>query len=495
MEKAKADEAAAAQADVAAKAKAERVALEAAEDAERQAMIDEEKIRNDVLEEVARRSINFRSEPADVLEYAVYLGMELQDDIDLLWIADEALQADDPEGWDQAESPNGDTYYIHAVTQQVLWQHPLDYTYQQKYLSHKGGNGDPVDISESGGMSAAPPPTQQQAPPPAKPPPQQAQQAQQAQAAQSSTPQAPPASLASDDQLRSRLQQLLGTKHTELRHMLLEPATTNNPVQCYVLRHKSRIGGTRFDFFMSLSATKDMYCFTGKKVSSTRGSLYNIALDQDDGKKAKTDAAIGKVRSDRKAMEYTLFDAGAAPGSKEAKEGPLRRELMHTHFINSLRNRNPGAMHVGVPSVDKEGTAELFRPTVEGKDGLEDRLKVDRPSGMEVFKNREPKWNAESQMYQLDFRGRATHASCKNIQLTKKDGDQSDAQVRPPPHAAAHRLPPPPAAVSKAETHASPARMPPAAMAARPNLTLVGVLACVCVRVCVPSPPAAHGQG
>ena len=30
---------------------------------------------------------------------------------------------------------------------------------------------------------------------------------------------------------------------------------------------------------------------------------------------------------------------------------------------------------------------------------------------------------------QLDFRGRATHASCKNIQLTKRDGDQSDAQL------------------------------------------------------------------
>ena len=48
---------------------------------------------------------------------------------------------------------------------------------------------------------------------------------------------------------------------------------------------------------------------------------------------------------------------------------------------------------------------------------------------MEVFKNREPKFNAESQMYQLDFRGRATHASCKNIQLTRRDGDQNSAEL------------------------------------------------------------------
>ena len=32
-------------------------------------------------------------------------------------------------------------------------------------------------------------------------------------------------------------------------------------------------------------------------------------------------------------------------------------------------------------------------------------------------------------MYQLDFRGRATYASCKNIQLTLRDGDQSDYQL------------------------------------------------------------------
>ena len=36
----------------------------------------------------------------------------------------------------------------------------------------------------------------------------------------------PSTSLASDDQLRTRLQQLLGTRHTDLRAMLLEPATT-----------------------------------------------------------------------------------------------------------------------------------------------------------------------------------------------------------------------------------------------------------------------------
>lgn len=76
-----------------------------------------------------------------------------QEDIDLLWIADEALQAEDPEGWEQCESPNGDMYYMHSVTKQVLWQHPLDYTYQQKYLAAKAGT---TQKSEEHKAQAAP---------------------------------------------------------------------------------------------------------------------------------------------------------------------------------------------------------------------------------------------------------------------------------------------------------------------------------------------------
>ena len=48
-------------------------------------------------------------------------------------------------------------------------------------------------------------------------------------------------------------------------------------------------------------------------------------------------------------------------------------------------------------------------------DGLEERLKSERGDDMMVYKNREPKWNAESQMYQLDFRGRASFRSSRPL--------------------------------------------------------------------------------
>ena len=313
-------------------------------------------------------------------------------------------------------------YYIHTITQQVLWQHPLDYSYQQRYLAAKGQehDADILNPKQYGAPSAPSAPSAGSSMPTAPPP-----------APRAAAP-APPAPMARQEsgvqlqgeaQVRARLQQLLGTRHTELKAMLVEPSCTQRPVQCYVLRTKSRLGSSKFDFYMSISASKDMYCFTGKKSSG----VYVISLDQDGTKAGEN--IIGNLKVDKKAMEYTLYDGGAAPGDKKAAGKELRREFMHVHFINSLRNRNPGAMEVALPAVDADGAAALFQPQVEGKDTLEERIKKEKPSDATIFKNREPKWNEETQIYQLDFRGRATHASCKNIQLTYKGGGENDAQM------------------------------------------------------------------
>jgi len=394
---------------------AQRAAAEA--ESERRALEEEEAMRERVLQRLETENIRFRSGPADVLEYAVYLGMNLEEDIHLLWIADEALQAEDPEGWVQCESPNGDMYYTNPVTQQVLWQHPLDYTYQQKYLQAKAGNA--TNRAEQTHKSAEP---KQQMATSALP-----QQAVQVSAAANSVPK--DVAAASEEDLVAVLQKLLGSKHNTLRTLLVEPSCAMTPMRCYVNRHKSRMGGmTKFDFFMSISPTKDMYCFTGKKQSVTKGCYYSISLDQDESKRSKNsgESFIGKVRSDRKSVEYTLYDDGVNPDSKE--KGPLRRELLHVNFINSLRNRNPGAMEVIVPSVDANGNTVAVQPDAASPDGLADKLASGKLQNTIVFKNREPKWNKESQMYQLDFQGRATLASCKNIQLAPKVGAENDVR-------------------------------------------------------------------
>ena len=80
---------------------------------------------------------DFKCAVSDVLEYAEYLGMDIKEDAHLLWIADEALQAPEPQGWEQRLDPQGGVYYYHPTTGMSLNQHPLDHHYQQFYLQMK----------------------------------------------------------------------------------------------------------------------------------------------------------------------------------------------------------------------------------------------------------------------------------------------------------------------------------------------------------------------
>lgn len=63
--------------------------------------------------------------------------MDVHEDADLLWIADEALQAPEPVGWEERQDPRGNTYYCNTITNMTMVQHPVDYHYQQLYLQYK----------------------------------------------------------------------------------------------------------------------------------------------------------------------------------------------------------------------------------------------------------------------------------------------------------------------------------------------------------------------
>ena len=102
----------------------------------------------------------------------------------------------------------------------------------------------------------------------------------------------------SEGQLRKILHQVLNTQHSDLRSLLTEPACCTERVRCYVMRHKSRMGGSRFDFWMNISRADDMYCFTAKKHPVAKGCYYSISLDQDETKRSKagdSESFIGKV--------------------------------------------------------------------------------------------------------------------------------------------------------------------------------------------------------
>ncbi|KAG5509848.1 hypothetical protein JKF63_07493 [Porcisia hertigi] len=67
---------------------------------------------------------------AETLEYGKWLGMELPEDMPLLWIAREGLKAPLPEHWKACKSEKGELYYFNFKTGQSIWDHPSDEHYR-----------------------------------------------------------------------------------------------------------------------------------------------------------------------------------------------------------------------------------------------------------------------------------------------------------------------------------------------------------------------------
>ena len=73
----------------------------------------------------------------EIKEYAVWLGMDLENEKDLLWIASEGLKAPLPEDWKPCRSPEGDIYYFNFSTGESVWDHPCDEYYRKLYQDEK----------------------------------------------------------------------------------------------------------------------------------------------------------------------------------------------------------------------------------------------------------------------------------------------------------------------------------------------------------------------
>ena len=96
---------------------------------------DAEPAQSIVLEE----EIDENYEPTDeeVREYAQWLGMDLENERALMWIASEGLKAPLPEDWKPCRSPEGDIYYFNFSTGESVWDHPCDEYYRTLYQEEK----------------------------------------------------------------------------------------------------------------------------------------------------------------------------------------------------------------------------------------------------------------------------------------------------------------------------------------------------------------------
>jgi hypothetical protein len=71
-------------------------------------------------------------------EYACYVGIDLEMERDLLWVAAEGLVAVPPEPWKACQSEGeSEVFFFNSVTGESVWDHPCDELTRQKVIAER----------------------------------------------------------------------------------------------------------------------------------------------------------------------------------------------------------------------------------------------------------------------------------------------------------------------------------------------------------------------
>jgi centrosomal protein CEP164 len=81
---------------------------------------------------------NFVPSESEVAAYAKWLGMDMDKDQDLFWIAREGVLAPLPKDWRPCRTKDTeDIYYFNFNSGESTWDHPCDSKYQRMYEEEK----------------------------------------------------------------------------------------------------------------------------------------------------------------------------------------------------------------------------------------------------------------------------------------------------------------------------------------------------------------------
>ena len=81
---------------------------------------------------------NYVPTESEVIEYAKWLGMDLDKDKDLFWVAKEGLMAPLPKNWKPCKTKETeDIYYFNFATGESTWDHPCDGYYKRLFEEAK----------------------------------------------------------------------------------------------------------------------------------------------------------------------------------------------------------------------------------------------------------------------------------------------------------------------------------------------------------------------
>ena len=280
----------------------------------------------DAPKQSARYQSDFKALPEDVLEYAVYLGIDPSEDADLLWIAEEALTAGEPDGWAEQMDPNGNLYYFNATTGQSSRQHPLDEYYMHLYLKLKmqrkmevAGMAIPDEIKSRSTANLTTEDLKRM----------RAQMAAKMEGEASVQQQSAPVEVASTTTSISQALSMttprstkvmsekfgISQPDTDVRALLINPAKwAEHPsyIETIVDRDVSTPLLPAFHMYMVLNESYKAFAFSASKRVVAHNTHYAISLDHQDMTNS-SEAFCGKLRCNSKGTEFAIYDDSNDP--------------------------------------------------------------------------------------------------------------------------------------------------------------------------------------
>ncbi|CAA7061901.1 unnamed protein product [Microthlaspi erraticum] len=225
---------------------------------------------------------------------------------------------------------------------------------------------------------------------------------------------------------------------------LKQPGPRDSLVQCFIKRNRNT---QSYHLYLGLtnSLTDDgKFLLAACKLKHTTCTDYIISLRSDDMSR-RSQAYVGKVRSNFLGTKFTVFDGNLMPSSGSAKlrksrsSNPARVSrkiplgsypVAHiTYELNVLGSRGPRKMQcvmdtVPTSAMEPRGEPSEFPFLSTRSSFSRSQSKPLRSSGSSYLKetplvlsNKTPRWHEQLRCWCLNFHGRVTVASVKNFQL------------------------------------------------------------------------------
>ncbi|UJR33878.1 hypothetical protein I4U23_021299 [Adineta vaga] len=98
---------------------------------------------------------NYEPTPEEIREYAIYIGIDPDNEPHLLSLAKEGILKPLPPGWKPCQEGNGELYYFNFDTGTSSWDHPCDEIYKQRVIDerHKRSSSNLLDTNPRGTLT------------------------------------------------------------------------------------------------------------------------------------------------------------------------------------------------------------------------------------------------------------------------------------------------------------------------------------------------------